>query len=162
MQRRGRHWLRPAASLLAALALSVMPLPGGIVAFRPDWVAIVLLYWSLVSPRRFGLVTTFFMGLALDALSGALLGQHALALLTILYLSKRFHLRIRAFPASQLAATMFGLLFLYEFVLFWVDGAVGRTVPLIERWGPVISGMLIWVSVALSLERGRRGTPEFV
>jgi rod shape-determining protein MreD len=149
-------WVVPALSLLAALGLAVVPLAAPVAPFRPDWVAIVLLYWSLIAPRRYGLFTAFWMGLALDALSGALLGQHSLALLVIVYLSQRFYLRFRAFPASQLALTAIGMLTLYEFVLFWVDGVAGRTVPLIERWGPVVSGAIVWLLILVFLERGRQ------
>jgi rod shape-determining protein MreD len=146
----------PLVSLLLALVLSVLPLPDSIVAFRPDWVAVVLLYWSLIQPRRYGLFTAFWMGLALDTLSGSLLGQHALALLLIVYLSQRFHLRIRVFPVSQLAMTVIALLSLYEFMLFWVDGVAGRTVPLIERWAPVTTSTVLWILMLVFLERGRQ------
>ncbi|HEY5569417.1 MAG TPA: rod shape-determining protein MreD [Gammaproteobacteria bacterium] len=156
MARSGHNWLTPALTLMAALVLSVLPLPQVIAPFRPDWVAVVLLYSSLIAPRRYGLLTAFWMGLALDMLSGALLGQHALALLLIVYLSQHFHLRIRVFPVSQLALTVVVLLALYEFVLFWVDGVVGRTVPLIERWAPVVSGTLLWALVLVFVERGRQ------
>jgi rod shape-determining protein MreD len=141
---------------MAALVLSVLPLPQVVAPFRPDWVAVVLLYSSLITPRRYGLLTALWMGLALDTLSGALLGQHALALLLIVYLSQHFHLRIRVFPVSQLVLTVLVLLALYQFVLFWVDGVAGRTVPLIERWGPVVSGTLLWMLVLVFVERGRQ------
>jgi rod shape-determining protein MreD len=156
MDTRDRGWLKPLFWLIVALTLSVVPLPGAVAAFRPDWVAVVLLYWSLISPRRFGMMTAFWMGIGLDTLSGALLGQHALALLIIVYLSQRFHLRIRAFPASQQAATVVGLLALYEFVLFWIDGVAGRTVPAIERWAPVLSGAVLWTLIVYVTSRGRQ------
>lgn len=156
MARRDGHWLTAAISLIAALALSAVPLPDSVAAFRPDFVAVVMLYWSLIAPRRYGLLTALWMGVALDALSGALLGQHALALLIVVYLSQRFYLRIRAFPASQLLITAVVLLALYQFVLFWVDGVAGRTVPLVDRWGPVVSGGLVWLFVLASQERGRQ------
>lgn len=148
--------MMPAVSLIMALILAVVPLPEPIAPFRPDWVAVVLLYWSLIAPRRYGLLTAFFMGLALDTLSGSLLGQHSLALLAIVYLSERFHLRIRVFPASQLALTVIGLLGLYQFILFWVDGVAGRTVPIIERWGPLVTGMALWLLILVVVERGRQ------
>jgi rod shape-determining protein MreD len=155
MEGREHDWVIPFVSVIAALALAVVPLPGAITSFRPDWVALVLLYWSLVSPRRFGLLTAFWTGLALDTLNGALLGQHALALLVIVYLSRRFYLRLRVFPISQLTVAVTALLLLYEFVLFWVDGVAGRTVPLIERWAPVVSGALLWLLVVGVVGRGR-------
>lgn len=155
MQDREHDWFVPLVSIVAALALSVLPLPGVVAPYRPDWVALVLLYWSLVSPRRFGLLTAFWTGLALDTLNGALLGQHALALLVIVYLSRRFYLRLRVFPLSQLTMAVAALLLLYEFLLFWVDGVAGRTVPLVERWGPVVTGALVWLAVVGVVERGR-------
>jgi rod shape-determining protein MreD len=93
--------------------------------------------------------------LALDALSGALLGQHALALLIVVYLSQRFYLRIRVFPMSQLAVTVVLLLSVYQFTLFWIDGVAGRTVPLIERWGPVVSGAVLFALILTVFDRRR-------
>lgn len=155
MSRRERRWLGPAASLVLTLALAVVPLPDAISAFRPDFVAVVLVYWSLIAPRRFSLLTAFWMGLALDTLTGSLLGQHALALLVIVYLAERFHLRLRVFPVSQLAITVLLLLGLYQFVLFWIDGVAGRTVPLAARWGPPLTGVLVWLAMNALLAHPR-------
>jgi rod shape-determining protein MreD len=131
-------------SLIFSLALAIVPLPTPVATYRPDWVPIVLIFWALMAPERVGILTALAMGLALDTLSGALLGQHALAMVTVVYLSVRFHLRIRVFPVWQLSMTVFLLLALYEFILFWIDGISGRSVPVIERWAPVLSGVLVW------------------
>lgn len=140
---RGKRHLLP-ISFAAALMLAIVPLPAALVAYRPDWVPLVLIFWGLMAPERLGLLTAFAMGLALDTLSGALLGQHALAMVTVVYLSVRFHLLIRVFPVWQLSVTVFLLLAIYEFMLFWIDGVAGRSVPIIERWAPVVSGALVW------------------
>jgi len=153
---RDYDWLTPALTLIAALILAALPLPDSIAAFRPDWAVIIMLYWSLVAPRRYGLLTALWLGLALDTLSGALLGQHALALLIVVYLSQRFYLRIRVFPVSQLAVTVVLLLTMYQFTLFWIDGVAGRTVPLIERWGPVVTGAVVWALILTVFERRRQ------
>ena len=148
--------MAPALSLLVALVLAVVPLPQSIEAFRPDWVAVVLLYWSLIEPRRYGLLTAFWLGIVLDTLSGSLLGQHSLALLLIVFASQRLYLRIRAFPASQVATLVIVLLATYELVLFLIDGFAGRQVPLIERWGPVVTGGMLWLLVLVVVERSRQ------
>lgn len=145
-------------SLFSALMLAIVPLPAAIAVYRPDWVPIVLIFWSLMTPERVGLLTGFLMGLALDALSGALLGQHAFAMVTVVYLSVRFHLRIRVFPVWQLSVTVILLLIIYEFMLFWIDGVVGRSVPVIERWAPVVSGALVWPLVLSYLASVRDDT----
>jgi len=159
MAARKSHWWVSILSLLTTLALASVPLPDAVAPLRPDWVAVVLLYWSLMAPRHFSLMTAFWMGLALDTLSGALLGQNALALLVIVYLAEKFHLRLRVFPLSQLAFTVFLLLGLYEFILFWIDGMAGRTVPLTERWVPPLTGSLVWVALYMLFDRREREAP---
>lgn len=145
MSSAGRSDALPAAvSVLCALALAIIPLPDPIKPFRPDWVALVVIYWALMAPGRMGLLSAFFLGLLLDALAGALLGQHALAMLFVCYLAHRFHLRIRVFPIWQMSMTVMLLLAIYQFLLFWVDGVAGRTVNGAERWVPVLVGGLLW------------------
>ena len=154
-----RNWWTSILSLVTTLALATVPLPDSVAPLRPDWVAVVLLYWSLMAPRHFSLMTAFWMGIALDTLSGALLGQNALALLVVVYLAERFHLRLRVFPLSQLAVTVLLLLGLYEFILFWIDGMAGRTVPLVERWLPPLTGTLAWVALYMLFDRREREAP---
>jgi rod shape-determining protein MreD len=156
MARKRGRWVGAAVVLVLALALAIVPLPEIVAPFRPDWVAIVLIYWSLISQRAFCLATAFIAGLALDTLTGALLGQHALALLVVVYLGQRFHLRVRMFPASQMVVVVAVLLALYQFILFWVDGVAGRTVPVIERWAPVLAGALVWPLLLAMFDHRRR------
>ena len=159
MAARRNNWWASTLSLVLTLALVAVPLPDSVAPFRPDWVAVVLLYWSLMAPRHFSLLTAFWMGIALDTLSGALLGQNALALLVVVYLAEKFHLRLRVFPLSQLAITVFLLLGLYEFILFWIDGMAGRSVPLVERWVPPLTGTLVWVLLYMMFDRREREAP---
>jgi rod shape-determining protein MreD len=154
-----RHWWASIFGLAATLALASVPLPDSIAPLQPDWVAVVLLYWSVMAPRQMSLFTAFWMGIALDTLTGALLGQNALALLVIIYLAEKFHLRLRVFPVSQLALTVLILLGLYEFILFWIDGMAGRSVPLVERWLPPLTGTLVWLGMYVLFDRREREAP---
>ncbi len=154
--RASRSWLVPALTIVGTVVLAVIPLPGAVSPFRPDWVAVALLYWTLIQPRRYGLLKALLLGIVLDALTGSLLGQHALAMLVIVYLSQRLYLRVRAFPASQVATIVILLLALYELVLLVIDGFAGREVALVERWGPVVTGGLLWLLVSVGAERGRQ------
>lgn len=136
--------------LIGSLALSVLPLPAQLATFEPSWSAVLLVYLSFTRPGLFGLLTAFGVGLALDVLTGALLGQNALGLITLSYLCQRFHLRIRAFPVSQTIATGFVLLALYQFMLFWIDGVAGREVPALSRIGSVLAGTFL-LALALAV-----------
>ena len=68
-----------AISFLLAFLLAGIPLPSELQRFRPDWVAMVLIYWCMALPHRIGIGVGWTVGLLLDIGRGALLGQHALA-----------------------------------------------------------------------------------
>lgn len=132
-----------------ALMLSIAPMPAWLEPFRPDWVALTLIYWSMTSPRTYSVGGAWAVGLVLDVAQGTLLGQHALALCLVIYITVKFHLQLRQFPILQLTATVFAMLALYQFILFWINGVAGVNAPAIAYWGPVISGMLVWPLVSM-------------
>lgn len=131
-------------TLVVGLMLSIMPLPDSIAAFRPDWLALLLVFWAMQLPRTWSVGSAWIIGIVLDVSSGTLLGQHALALCVIVYITVRFHLLMRVFPLSQLTATVFALLALYQFLLFWINGVASVTAPSSTYWAPVIAGTLLW------------------
>ncbi|MDH3619520.1 MAG: rod shape-determining protein MreD [Gammaproteobacteria bacterium] len=131
-------------TLVVGLMLTIMPLPDVIEAFRPDWLALLLIFWAMQLPRTWSVGSAWVVGIVLDVSYGTLLGQHALALCLITFATVRFHLLMRVFPLSQLSATIFALLALYQFILFWVNGVAGVSAPSVVYWGPVITGALIW------------------
>jgi rod shape-determining protein MreD len=145
-------------TIVVALMLSVVPLPDWLVAFRPDWLALTLIYWAMMLPRTWSVGSAWLVGLVLDVTQGTLLGQHALALCFIAFVTVRLHLLMRVFPMSQLTATVFSLLALYQFILFWINGVAGISAPSIAYWGPVISGTLLWPVITLLLNGARRQT----
>ncbi len=136
-------------SIIAALMLAIAPVPDWAAAFRPDWVALTLIYWAMNLPRTYSVGGAWIIGLVLDVAQGTLLGQHALALSLIIYVTVKFHLQMRQFPTLQMSATVFALLVLYQFILFWINGVAGFNAPAVNYWGPVIAGSLIWPLVTM-------------
>ncbi len=135
--------------------LTVMPLPGWAEPFRPDWVALTLIYWAMMLPRTWSVGSAWIIGIVIDVAQGTILGQHALALCFIVFVTVRFHLLMRVFPMQQLTATVFAILTLYQFILFWINGVAGIEVALVNYWGPVITGTLFW-PVVMTLLSGVR------
>ncbi len=131
-------------TLLVGLMLTIMPLPESIESFRPDWLALLIIFWAMHLPRTWSIGTAWFIGIILDVSYGTLLGQHALALCVVAFITVRFHLLMRVFPLSQLSATVFALLALYQFLLFWINGVAGVTAQAVDYWGPVITGTIVW------------------
>ncbi len=131
-------------TLVVGLMLSIMPLPAWLQTFRPDWIALLLIFWAMQLPRTWSVGTAWIVGVVLDVAYGSLLGQHALALSVVVFVTVRFHLLMRVFPMQQLTATIFALLALYQFLLFWINGVAGVTAQAVDYWGPVITGTIVW------------------
>jgi rod shape-determining protein MreD len=137
-------WGRVVGFTVLALAASIVPLPDAIELFRPDFVALTVLWFCLLSPRLLGLSYAWCAGLALDGFKGVLLGQHALTLTVIAYLASKLRLQVRAFPPLQQSAVILALLWLNEFLLFWLDGVAGHAVTDWRRWLSVPVSAACW------------------
>jgi rod shape-determining protein MreD len=148
--------LRITVTVVLALILAIVPLPEAIVAARPDFLLLLVIYWSLSAPRIAGLTFAWLCGLAIDLLTGVLLGQHALAFLIVAFFTHKFQLRMRIFPIWQQTLTVLMLLALYQFVVFWIDGVIGEPVTTWARWIPVFTGALLWPVLVAMLDTWNR------
>jgi len=138
-------------SIVFALMLTLAPLPGWAEPYRPDWVALTMIFWALNLPHQYGVGVAWVVGLVVDVAQGTLLAQHALAMSLIVYITAKFHLQLRVFPVSQLAVTVLALLSVYRFILFWINGVAGISAPPVAYWGPVLTSTLVWPAYALLL-----------
>lgn len=152
------HRLPMIITVIIGLVLTIVPLPEWFEIGRPDFLVLIVLYWSTMNPRVGGLTLAFLVGLMLDAFTGVVLGQHALALCLVAAIAIKLHLRMRVFPILHQAMTIFWLLVLYEFVLFWTDGGTGHAVTTWMRWIPALVGAVLWPIVAGLLGRAYQRT----
>jgi len=144
------------ATLLVALMLTIVPLPVALQWYRPYWTAMVLIFWCVEAPEQVGIGSGFFAGLALDLLTGSLLGQHALSLVIIAYIIGRMRLRMRFFPLWQQATVIFALLLNDRIIYSWIHALSGRGWPDWRiAWAPLIA-MLIWPWLFLLLDHLRQ------
>lgn len=137
-------WARVVVLTVLALAATVAPLPEILEPIRPNFVALTVLWFCLLSPRLLGLGHAWLAGLALDGFAGVLLGQHALTLTVIAYVACKLRLQIRAFPPLQQSAVILALLWLNEFLLFWIDGIAGHAITDWRRWIAVPVSAACW------------------
>ena len=143
-------------SLIIAFLLASMPLPMWVDRFRPDWLSLVLIYWCMALPQRVNVGIAWFLGLLLDAAKGSLLGQHALALAVVAFLTVKTHRRIRVFPVWQQAVSVMIFLVVKQILIFWINGIIGY--PPHDWWflAPAIGGMLLWPWIFVILRDSRR------
>ena len=136
-------WLPP-ISFLIALSLEVMPMPDGLAPWRPPWVALTVIYWSMHRPGRIGVGIAWLMGLTLDVLQGAVLGQHALSLAVAAFLTIKLCQRLRVFPIWHQTVSVGILIAIYSFLNFWIDGMTGNQIGGVARLSPILSALLVW------------------
>jgi len=153
---RRRGWII-AASFVIAFMLTAMPLPDWADAWRPAWVAMVLIYWCLALPNRVGVFVGFCLGLLLDVLVGAKLGQNALGLCVIAFLAVSNHHRIRVFPLGQQALIVGLLILFYEALMHLVRVVFSPSgVSLLGLYLPVVPSMVLWPWLFIILRDVRR------
>ena len=145
-----------AKTVLVALVLTLVPLPTWLAIIRPDFLVLVVFYWSVQTPRSAGIGLGWVCGLLLDAFQGPVLGEHALAVALVAYLGVREHQRIRTKPLVQQALVLLAVLALYEFVLWAIDGWSGHPLTTPLRWVPALTGALLWPPVAATLAQTYR------
>ncbi len=143
-------------TLAISLVLMAIPLPEWAEPYRPDWLALVLVYWCLATPNLVGVGTGWIVGLTLDVLQGGLLGQNALAKTVLAFLAVTFHLRIRMFPVWQQAFVVAVLVGVNQALLIWAHGVLGIYSGTWEMWLPAATSMLMWPWVFVVLRDVRR------
>ena len=143
-------------SLCVALILTIFPLPEILQAYRLQWVLLVLIYWCMAIPERVGVVVSFFCGIMLDILTGTLLGQHAMSLSLISFITLQFHKRLRVFPLWQQAMFVALLLMLDRLLMLVVDGFAGGQTKNISYWLAPLLGGLLWPWLYIILRDLRR------
>lgn len=161
---RGEALLLPAnplfiiITLLLALAFNMLPL--GRVPALPDMLALTLAFWAVHQPRRVGVGTAFFFGLAMDVHQGSLLGQHALAYSLLAFVSIMLHRRLLWFPVLQQAAQVLPLFIAAHLVSLFVRLASGDLFP---GWTYFIAPFVeaaLWPVVSVVLLAPQRRAPD--
>ena len=142
-------------TIVVAVLLSLLPLPAVLSPFKPYWVALVVIYWSLETHDMIGLGVAFLIGLILDILSGSLMGLHAMSLVIMVFLVQRFRSRLRFFPPWQQSLSVLGLLVNDRIILIWITVLLGESMPTWRYWLPPLVGMAIWPWLFLLLDRVR-------
>ncbi|MAP10549.1 MAG: rod shape-determining protein MreD [Gammaproteobacteria bacterium] len=145
-----------AASFVVALMLTALKLPEWALIWRPAWVALVLIYWCMAVPHRIGVAIAFLLGVFLDVMSGALLGQHALALTVVAFATHKLHRRVRVMPLWQQGVSIFVLMVVYQGMILWINGALGVPFSGAALWTLPLTSMLLWPWVFVLLRDVRR------
>jgi len=152
---RTRHYVI-ALSVMVALVLQIVPLPSQADTYRPDWVLVVLAYWTMALPHRVNVGVAFISGIALDILLGTPLGVHSLVLCFCVYILAANYQRLRNYSVWQQCVVIGLLSAFYHLLSFWLLHLLNDIFFRYEYMLPVITSMLIWPWVFWLLRKLRR------
>ena len=143
-------------TFLVAFVLAVLPLPAWLQWGRPDWVALTLIYWCIALPQRVGIATGLVVGVGMDMLEGAIMGQNAFAMVVVALLSLMLYQRLRVYSLWQQAVVVFILVGINQLICQWVQNIVGvNSLPRLFLL-PAFSSALLWPVVLHTLRGLRR------
>ena len=145
-------------SLIVAMLVNMLPI--GRIAWTPDLLALVIVFWGVHQPARISIGTAFVFGLCMDVQQSALLGQHALSYTTLGYFATTIHRRLLWYPVfsqSLQVLPLFALSHLIELAIRIIGGGVFPGWPVLLA--PLIEAALWPLATALLLAPQRR-TPE--
>ena len=148
-------------SLLDALLLNWLPWQGVWLALRPDFVALVLLYWCTHKPYRVGIGMAWIVGVLADVADASLFGQHALAYTVLAFGGIVLNRRMQMFDLRQQTLQVFPVLLLAYVVYTLVHWQLHGYIAWRYFLGCVVSALL-WIPLTLLLQALRlpRSTPD--
>lgn len=144
-----------ALSLFAALLLNWLPWQGIWLALRPDFVALVLLYWCTHRPYRVGIGISWMIGMLADVADASLFGQHALAYAVLGFGGIMLHRRMQMFDLRQQTLQISPLLLLTYAVYATVHWQMRGYVAWEYFLGCLVT-VLLWAPLTLLLQTLRR------
>ena len=145
-------------TLVIAMLANTLPASDVALAFKPDFVALTLLYWCIQAPRYVGVGVSWSMGLMMDVVDATLFGQHALAYAMLAYAAEYFRRRVLRFPLWQQAVQVALLLAGCAALVLFVRMIGGAQLP---RWTyavPPVVGALLWPPLSVLLQWPQRPT----
>jgi rod shape-determining protein MreD len=149
-----------AITLFIALMLNLLPLTGWLLALRPDFVALVLLYWGVHQPRKIGFLPAWLLGLAMDVADGSLFGQHALAYSVMMFAAIALHRRVSMFDMRHQILHVLPILLVMQLIVLGVHNAAGDPFPGWWFFLGSLTGAMLWPATDLVLKIPLRQRPD--
>jgi rod shape-determining protein MreD len=148
-------------SIVGAFLLSILPWSGAWLLARPDFVLLVLLFWSLHQPRSIGQGVAFALGLLMDVSDSMLLGQHALAYVIAVFAGQILRVRILTFGFAEQTLHVLGIMVATSLAMLVLNILLGADFPGFAYFiSPVVTALLWgpanWL-LYLPFVRRRRG-----
>jgi len=127
-------------------------MPDWAIWLRPAWVALTLIFWVMILPNQMSVGIAWLLGIMMDVLNGTLLGEYALALSIMAFLTGKLYRQLRIFPWWQQMIWIFFFILIYQLILFIIQGISEQLIVSWQFWFVPIISMLLWPLLKLLLQ----------
>lgn len=149
-----------ATTLVMALLLNLLPWSGSGLWIKPDFVALVVLYWCIEQPRKIGFAAAWLLGLTMDVADGTLFGQHALAYSILAYAGIVLHRRVQMFTLTPQVLHVILLLLLNDLIVLAIRMLAGSDFPGYRYFVGSFVAAALWPMLSVVLKLPQRTRPD--
>ncbi len=143
-------------SFVLAMLMNIMPIPELVAPFKPDWVAMVLVYWVMALPNRIGVFSAWCLGLVVDVLDGSLFGINALSLALVAFIVQLIFHRLRLFPRWKQAINVMVVVGINQMVVLLLSSLIHPININYTYWFSLIGTLIFWPWIFIILRDIRR------
>ena len=136
--------LRVFFALFIVFGLSILPLPHMMMAIRPPWVLLFVLYIQFYLPNYFSVTLLLLLGLCLDVLLSTMIGEHAFALILAAWFAASKTRRFNFFSMVQQMMLVASFCLIYQLTIFLIDAFLGYHNEPMMVIGTTILSMFFW------------------
>ena len=133
-----------ATSLAAGYLLSALPWTGWLLLARPDFLLLVIVFWTVHEPRAIGQGVAFALGLLMDVSDSMLLGQHAFAYVIAVYGAQILRVRVLAFQLPEQTLHVLGIFAAAAAAMLLLNLLLGADFPGYALFASPILAAIAW------------------
>jgi rod shape-determining protein MreD len=147
-------------TFIAGMLINLLPWSGWWLVIKPDFVALVVLYWCIQQPRKVGFTSAWLLGLVMDVAEGSLFGQHALAYSVLAFAGIVLHRRVLMFTMRDQVLHVVVLLLLNDVMVLAVRMYSGAAFPGITCFIGSLTAAALWPALTFLFKLPQRPAPD--
>jgi len=147
-------------TFVAGMMINLLPWSGWALIAKPDFVALVVLYWCIQQPRKVGFTAAWLLGLVMDVAEGSLFGQHALAYSVLAFAGIVLHRRVLMFTMRDQVLHVVVLLLLNDVMVLAVRMFAGAAFPGISYFIGSLTAAALWPALSYVFKLPQRPAPD--
>ena len=141
-------------TILISLFVSLVTLPLGY--YSPEWILLVLIYWSIAIPSINKLIIAFLLGFLVDIVLGQVLGISSLFYVILIYIVLRLYNSLRYMTIAQQSFIIFFLIIIKQHLLVWAYIIIDKTIEYQAILIGSFISALVWPLIFFALRYVRR------